>query len=119
MEPEEIEIVKEDTEPKREKKAKGRRDLNDDETITKMMKRAREQLSSNNTNYPIKHTDMKYLDDLDLSDISGLFLLTLLSFLHVLIFRMSLILLFLPYLFFSFLFFCLYFVFLDFSLLTR
>jgi hypothetical protein len=74
----EIEIVKEDSDEmvlkKKSKPEKGKksRDLNDDELITKMMKRARDTLSANNSNYPIKHTDMKYLDDLDLSDISGM-----------------------------------------------
>jgi hypothetical protein len=57
-----------------EKGKKGKKgSLNDDETITKMMKRARENLTDDNTNFPIRNNDLKYLDELDFSDISGIF----------------------------------------------
>lgn len=52
---------------KKSKKAKAKKEVNDAETIERMLKRARDSLQEDGQNFPVKYDDMKYLDDLDLS----------------------------------------------------
>lgn len=52
---------------KSKKKSNSKKEVNDPETIEKMLKRARESMQEDGSNFPVKYADMKYLEDLDLS----------------------------------------------------